>query len=253
MLTKSAPARVKALTAGDPDGTFEAVVSVFGNIDRMGDVVLPGAFTDTLAEWKASGDPIPVLWSHNSRDPDYHIGTVIEAAETSEGLQIKGQLDLEGPGKARQVYRLLKGRRVTQFSFAYDVLDGAPAKIDGQDVFELRKLKLYEVGPTLVGVNPETRLIGAKSDDDLLADRIGSMHSLLAELKAGRTLSAANEGRIRTAVSELNVVLASVGDAETPKSTTDDSTKAQTGEPAFEPMRRSSGLLLSIAELELAL
>jgi HK97 family phage prohead protease len=163
MLTKAAPVRVKA---GEQDGLgegqFEAVVSVFGNVDSYGDVVMPGAFAETLAEWEKSGNPIPVLWSHLSHDPDYHIGYVVEAKETAEGLWVRGQLDLDAP-KAKQVYRLLSGHRVTQFSFAYDVLDAAYAERDGEKVYELRKLKVYEVGPTLIGANQETRLIGVKA------------------------------------------------------------------------------------------
>lgn len=163
MKTKTFPGRVKA--AGEPgtdEGVFEAIVSVFGNVDSYGDKVMPGAFADTLAEWKASGDPIPVLWSHMSHDPDYHIGEVLEAEERDEGLWVKARIDLDEP-KSRKVYKLLKGRRVTQFSFAYDVLDGAMAKSDGEHVYELRKLKLYEVGPCLIGVNQQTELLAVKA------------------------------------------------------------------------------------------
>ncbi len=165
MKVKSFPGRVKA--AGEEDGAdegvFEAIVSAFGNVDSYGDRVVKGAFADTLAEWKASGDPIPVLWSHLSHDPDYHIGEVLDAAETDEGLWVKARLDLDEP-KSRKIYRLLKGRRVKQFSFAYDVIDGSFVKSDGEDVYELRKLKLYEVGPTLIGVNQATQLLAVKAD-----------------------------------------------------------------------------------------
>lgn len=166
MKIKSFPGRVKAVGEDDgaEAGVFEALVSVFGNRDRYGDIVVKGAFADTLAEWKASGDPIPVIWNHQSGDPDYHIGQVLDAAETDDGLWVKGKIDLDADEpKARKVYKLLKGRRVTQFSFAYDVLDGAWVKADGEESYELRRMKLHEVGPTLLGVNDETRLLAVKS------------------------------------------------------------------------------------------
>lgn len=163
MQVKTFPGRVKAAGEdGADEGVFEAIVSVFGNVDTYGDKVMRGAFAETLAEWKASGDPIPVLWSHMSHDPDYHIGEVLEAEEREEGLWVKARIDLDEP-KSRKVYKLLKGRRVTQFSFAYDVLDGAMAKSDGESVYELRKLKLYEVGPCLIGVNQQTELLAVKA------------------------------------------------------------------------------------------
>ncbi|MGK5737268.1 HK97 family phage prohead protease [Micromonospora sp. URMC 103] len=177
MLTKAFPAHVKA--AGEQDGLqpgqFEAIVSVFGNVDHGGDVVLPGAFSRSLAEWKAAGDPIPVIWSHQIGDPESHIGVVVEAEELlagderlpeklrdNGGLWVRGQLDLDEP-RAAKVHRLLKGRRVKQFSFSYDIRDGALGERDGRDVYELRDLDLFEVGPTLLGMNAATDLVGAKA------------------------------------------------------------------------------------------
>ncbi|WP_394621293.1 HK97 family phage prohead protease [Lentzea sp. JNUCC 0626] len=168
MHIKTAPVQIKAAGAqdGTDEGVFEAIVSAFDVVDTYGDVVLPGAFTETLKEWADSGDPIPVLWSHAATDPDYHIGWVLAAEERDEGLWVRAQIDpddLADPkSKAAKVYRLLKGRRVKQFSFAFDVLDAGWAERDGNDVYELRRLKLYEVGPTLVGVNQSTELLDVK-------------------------------------------------------------------------------------------
>lgn len=158
-------ARVKSTgDEGDElgDGQFEALVSVFGNEDSAGDVVTPGAFAKSLAAWEERGDPIPVIWSHEWSDPYAHIGHVLAATETEDGLQVRGQLDLDNP-KAEQVYRLLKGRRVTQFSFAFDVLDAAEGTRGEKSVTELRELAVHEVGPCLLGANQETELLAAKA------------------------------------------------------------------------------------------
>lgn len=209
MKTKNLSAQVKA--TGEETGEFEAIVAVFGNIDSGGDVIVKGAFTDTLAEWDASGDPIPVVWSHDSNDPFSHIGSVVEASETDTGLLVKGQLDLDNP-KAAQVHKLLKGRRVTQFSFAYSVLDGGPTEIDGQSAFELRRLKLYEVGPTLVGMNQETELLSAKSD-----------------AKAGRVLSAKNVEIVTDAIKAADALKSALKTLL--EAATNDDGKASTGQP----------------------
>lgn len=211
MKTKNLSAQVKA--TGDETGEFEAIVAVFGNVDSGGDVIAKGAFSDTLAEWSESGDPIPVVWSHDSNDPFSHIGSVVEASETETGLLVKGQLDLDNP-KAAQVHKLLKGRRVTQFSFAYSVLDAGPTEVDGVKATELRRLKLYEVGPTLVGMNQSTELLSAKSDD--------------VDAKAGRILSAKNAAVVKnaiTAADELKSALQALLDAAT-----NDDGKASTGQ-----------------------
>lgn len=165
MRVKTAPVRIKAAGTqeGTDEGVFEAIVAAY-NTDRVGDRILPGAFAETLAEWKGRGDPIPVLWSHMSHDPDYHIGVVEQAEERpGEGLWVQGRIDMD-EAKAAKVYRLLKGRRVTQFSFAYDIVEGSPVESAEDDAwYELRKLELYEVGPTLVGANDRTELLATKT------------------------------------------------------------------------------------------
>lgn len=162
--TKAQAVALKA--APTEEGTFEALVAVFGNVDAYGDVIVRGAFADTLKEWDESGHPIPVVWSHAKDDPFSHIGVVEEAKETDTGLLVTGRLDLDNP-TAAQVHRLLKGGRVKEFSFAfsYDPEDVTPAKRDGVEVRELHRLKLHEVGPTMIGANPATELISVKSAD----------------------------------------------------------------------------------------
>jgi hypothetical protein len=83
-----------------------------------------------------------------------------------EGLWVKGLLDLDNP-TGRQVYKLLKGGRVTNFSFAYDVID-SEMKDDG--INALQELKLYEVGPTLIGCNQSTRTLAVK-DNKAVSDK----------------------------------------------------------------------------------
>src|SRR3954468_11534042 len=167
MQIKTLPATVKTITGSDPEGTFEALVSTYA-VDSVGDQVQPGAFTKTLDDWGSSGSPLPVIWSHQHDDPFAHVGTVVEAEERPDGLWVKATLDLDNP-TGKQVYRLVKGGRVRNFSFAYDVLDSAPSEAT-PGVVELKEIKLYEVGPTLIGANQDTRTLAVKtrpSVDDL--------------------------------------------------------------------------------------
>lgn len=158
--TNSDGVAIKAVVEEEGTGVFEAVVAVFGNVDLVGDRIVKGAFAKSLERWKASGDPIPVIFDHQWGNLDAHAGEVIEAEERDEGLWIKGQLDLEDDF-ARKLFNKLKRRRIKEFSFAYDVVDEEKA----DDANELRELEIIEVGPTLKGANPETRLVGVKSED----------------------------------------------------------------------------------------
>lgn len=181
MKYKTSPAAFKLAPIQTDDGgdrEFEAIVSVFNNKDLGGDIVRPGAYKDTLAAWQQAGDPISTLWSHRMDDPEYNIGYLKDVDEVAPGdariplhankwvqenggLWVRGCLDVDNNVTAAQTWNLLHKRRVTQFSFAYDVLDERPGQ-DGSN--ELLKLWLYEVSITPIGMNPMTELIGAKSD-----------------------------------------------------------------------------------------
>jgi HK97 family phage prohead protease len=229
MQTKDFRVSVKAAGEADglADGQFEAIVSVFGNEDSVGDVVMPGAFQKTLADWEAKGDPIPVIWSHDWRDPFSHLGTVEKAEERPEGLWVRAQIqDLDTNPKAAQIYRLLKGRRVTQMSFAYDVVDAGWGKREGdREVYELRELKVHEVGPCLIGANQETELLAVKAQQ--MADGA----------KAGRVLSGKNYARLVEARDALTSVLDAAAPTEDAPKNSGADVPVETDEPsqAVEP------------------
>ncbi|SEL24741.1 HK97 family phage prohead protease [Rhodococcus maanshanensis] len=150
---------------GLEEGQFLAYASVFGNRDSYGDVVEPGAFTKSLTDWRAKGAPIPLLFGHNMEDPDFNIGHVVMAEEDGHGLKVLGQLDLESP-KGRQVHRMLKGRRVGNLSFAYDVLDSKPAKsAELGEYVSLKSLALHEISVVTVGANRSTAVLAVKGGD----------------------------------------------------------------------------------------
>lgn len=179
MKIKDFGAEIKAAGKKDglKEGEFKALVSVFGNKDSYGDVVQPGAFKKSLDEWAAKGDSIPVIWSHDWSDPFSHIGAVSKAEETDQGLVVTFSIDTEDNPKAKQIERLLKSRRVTQFSFAYDVVDGAFGEKDGDEVYHLNELKVHEVGPCLIGANQATELLEAKANAAAQATKDGRVLS----------------------------------------------------------------------------
>lgn len=234
MPTKTCAVKVKATAADDPTleaGQFTALASVFNNVDAVGDVVMPGAFTADLKSWEESGDPIPVLWGHQMNDPNMNIGSVLNAQETETGLEVKAQLDLDNP-IAQQVYRLLKGRRVGKMSFAYDIEDGAPAQRDGQSVYELRKLKLFEVSVVQIPANPAATIQEVKEAADRRAQKVADTPETVPELKTGRTLSAKNEATLRGALTQISGAMTDVKSVLDALDKNSDDGKASPTEPA---------------------
>lgn len=63
----------------DGGGTVTGYAATFDREpDCYGDVIAPGAFADSLERWGKVGKPIPLLYGHNTQDPRYNIGAVIE-------------------------------------------------------------------------------------------------------------------------------------------------------------------------------
>jgi HK97 family phage prohead protease len=177
---------------GTDGGTVEALVSIFNNTDLVGDRVLPGAFAESLDAIAAAGKALPFIWAHDWGSPESYIGKVIQAEERPEGLYVKATL-FDTP-RAQQVRTLLKERVVTEFSFAFDVIE---EQTGADGVNELVTLSILECGPCLKGANPATVLIGAKD-------------APAAGQKIGRTLSTRNEDALRQAVDLLQEVLLQV-------------------------------------------
>ena len=172
MKLKDVKVQVKALQPEDStgenidntqtEGVIEAYASIFGNKDSYGDIVMPGAFLDTLAEWEASGNVIPLLYGHDFHDPYSNIGAVTSAEEDAKGLKIVAQFDMDNP-KAKQVFNLVARKRITQMSFAYEVVEGESVTTEDDWHYEIRKVKLYEVSVVPIGANQETAITAVKS------------------------------------------------------------------------------------------
>lgn len=183
---------------GLKDGEFVVYPSTFiRKADSYGDVVAKGAFLDDIKRWEESGNVLPGLYGHRMDDPDYFVAAASQMGEDEHGWWVKGEFDLESP-KAQQVYRLVKGRRLNQLSFAYDVLDEGRIEIDGEPVNELRKLRVHEFSFVPVGANSDTSVLAIKG--------------ILDGIKAGRVLSAKNETALREARDAIDSVLSSLGD-----------------------------------------
>lgn len=248
LLKATADVQIKAgPDDGLGEGQFTAYASVFGNVDSYGDKVIKGAFAEDLKAWKKSGNPIPLLWGHDMQDPFSNIGHLVDAKEDDHGLLVTGQLDLESP-KAMQVYRLIKGRRVNQMSFAYDVLERALVEKDNEYFVELKKLHLYEVSVVPIGANSETEILSVKQARQLVLD-----------VKAGRVLSAKNENALRTAYESIGGVLAALDstDSDSEKASGKDrsdaaDTTSTAKAPAQDPSVDSLAALEAI-ELEISI
>jgi len=246
ILRKTYPVALKTLDGEGEKGKVEAIVSVFGNVDLGGDRVIKGAFAKSIDRWKSTGTPVPVIFNHEWGDLWSHIGAVDSLEETEQGLKATYTLDVDDNPAAAQVYRLMKRGSLKEHSFAYTVAKNRTAK-DG--VNDLLELDVIEVGPTLKGMNPDTEVLAVKS----ALEAVTAAHDKTDTpdgTKAGRTLSKANEAKLRAAMESISQVLSSLGSVadgqESEKSDEDEAGKAAV--PAVEASKSSDLELLSLIQ-----
>lgn len=147
----------------DESGSFSGYLSVFGNVDGGGDIVAPGAFTETLAAWKLKGALPPILWQHRSGEP---IGPFTEMKEDGYGLFVKGQLLVNDIARAKEAYALLKAKAITGMSIGYITRDDSYDRLTG--ITTLKQVDLWEGSLVTFPMNSLAGVNAVKSAIDRL-------------------------------------------------------------------------------------
>lgn len=171
---KTAPIlEIKAL---EKSGEFEGYGSTFGGEpDAYGDVIAPGAYSESLAAHKARGTMPKMFWQHDSREP---IGRWIDAGEDEKGLLMRGQLNM-GVQRAKEAHALLKDRDIDGLSIGYAIREYSVDTESG--IWTLEKLDLMEVSVVSLGANENATISSVKAAK--------AAHDLTERLKAGDRLT----------------------------------------------------------------
>jgi HK97 family phage prohead protease len=131
--------------------------AVFGNVDRQGDVIEPGAFTN-LDEFVSSGW---IAWSH--RMEAMPVAFPVEAEQDPSGLVVIAEWHTSPEAVACRtvVQERLKAGKSCPASIGYTVSDEAYEKQDGRMIRRLKALSLYECSVCNLAANPAAAVISA--------------------------------------------------------------------------------------------
>ena len=154
--------------------------------DSYGDIIEPGAFTETLKKREESGHPFPLCFNH---DFSAVIGAVDKVEDTEKGPYIEAHfLDTD---LAKDVRKMLQSGAIYQFSFAYDVLGWREPNEEEKKAGVtnvLTKVEVFEVSIVTVPANQNAVVTDVKSgrrnrkaDEDIIRNCIKSLESLLDE------------------------------------------------------------------------
>ena len=129
--------------------------SVFNVVDHGRDVVMPGAFAETLAKHRRDGTAPVMLWSHNMDEP---IGVWEKFAEDAKGLHVEGRL-LPSVRRGAEAIELIDAGATSGLSIGYRTLETEADPVRA-DVRRLVKVQLFEVSVVSIPMNSQARLSG---------------------------------------------------------------------------------------------
>ncbi|MGX9393661.1 HK97 family phage prohead protease [Nitrobacteraceae bacterium UC4446_H13] len=176
-----APMPSTSRVALSQDCIIEGYASLFGEIDQARDMMMPGAFTQTLRQRGLR--KIPMLFQH---DPSEPVGIWLELREDFRGLWARGKL-IPDVARGRELLALLRSGAIDGLSIGYRTVRG---RIDPKTrIRKLYQVDLWEISivtfPLLTGARIEAVKAGG-------APR-ASRHRAQAE-RAWRSLCGAADG-----------------------------------------------------------
>lgn len=140
----------------DDAGTISGVAWEFAQADRVGDMIVPGAFAKAAL-------PIPMLFGHDTNDP---IGTWDVATEKRGGLHVEGKLLVDEVARAREVRALVRSGAVKGLSIGFQTKQAVARAGGGRTI---KALTLFEISLVTIPMHPGARVTSAKSATTALA------------------------------------------------------------------------------------
>lgn len=154
---KSFPFEVKATAEENNIFTFEGYASTFNNIDHGDDIVIRGAFANSLAK----NSQVPILWQHQMSEV---IGISVQLYEDDKGLFIKGNLPKDDTLVSGRIIPQMKVGSIKEMSIGFFTKNYDMAK-DG--IRLLKEIDLFEVSLVTKAMNSQALVTGFKSFETL--------------------------------------------------------------------------------------
>ena len=139
-------------------GEFSGYASVFGVKDSHSDIVLPGAFKNSLEKWTEKASLPAMLWMHNMNEP---IGVYTVMQEDEKGLYVEGRLLIDDDQLAKRAHAHLKAKSISGLSIGYNIIDEEWSSEKG--AWLLKDIELWEVSLVTFPSNDESRINDVKA------------------------------------------------------------------------------------------
>ena len=155
---------IKTEEIGEEKGLFSGYGSIFNNKDLGNDVVLAGAFAQSIGRKGAKA--VKLLYQHKQDEP---IGVFDEIIEDQKGLKVKGRLAM-GTQRGREVYELMKMGAIDGLSIGYRVDDKGYEYDKRRRRRMLKSVDLMEISAVTFPMNPRARIQAVKGAERTVRD-----------------------------------------------------------------------------------
>ena len=155
--------------------------SKVGNIDLVGDMIMPGAFTKTINERGPMGKN--EIWFLHNHSTDSPLGKPSILKEDNYGLYFESKIVDTEIGS--DILKLYNEGLINQHSIGFSTIkqNKVDATAGNPGYYQIQEVKLYEFSSVLWGANPDTPFMGVKSlDAQGLQDRFDKLYK---QLKSG--------------------------------------------------------------------
>jgi HK97 family phage prohead protease len=155
--------------ASDGDAmSFSGYGAHFGNVDSYGDVIAPGAFSETLRAVKSTGQWPVMLFNHGfDRSGDTPVGIWTDAHEDEKGLFVTGKLANNDDGQRLHALLKMEPRpAIDGLSIGYIAKEAVPRSKPEEPRRTLKRIDLIEVSLVTFPANGKARVTGVKSASD---------------------------------------------------------------------------------------
>jgi HK97 family phage prohead protease len=155
----------------DSEGTFAGYGSVFGNEDSYGDVIKPGAFKQTIKEWKAKGKYPKMLLQHGGMGvmaiDGIPIGKYRHMEEDSKGLFLEGKLFAINTERGQYINEGLQSGELDSLSIGFMTREFIAGTKAGEPRRTLTNIDLWEVSIVTFPANDKAVITDVKALSEL--------------------------------------------------------------------------------------
>lgn len=170
----------------------DSYISTYG-IDLGKDIILPGAFTESIKSKMDKKKNLPALWQH---DQSKLLGHAIDITENEKGILVKTKLPKSHWRVKQEIIPLLQNGSLTDMSIGFGLKQGDFEYNEETNIRTIKKANIFEYSFVSIGMNPNATIESFKSI-------LGDIKSLSDVEQLLKKLTGCSNNDVKTLISKV--------------------------------------------------